>query len=144
MMKRSKVLVLLLFLMVSTTYAQTVFGKWKTIDDKSGQPKAIVEIFKRNGLVYGKILKILEKGKENALCEKCKGDQKNKPIQGMYVIKGLEKKEDEYKNGRLFDPEYGVEVRGKIWLNPDDSDELMVRGYIAFLYRTQTWQRLKE
>ena len=133
-----------LLCMAQIVGAQDVFGKWKTIDDKSGKPKAIVEIYKKGGLVYGKILRILEEGRQDAICEKCKGDQKNKPIVGMNVIKALKEEDGQYKHGRLFDPEYGVEVRGKIWLHPEDPDKLKVRGYLAFLYRTQTWQRVKD
>ena len=143
-MKRKWFMFFLLLCLGQVVVAQNVFGKWKTIDDKSGKPKAIVEIYRKGGLVYGKILRILEEGKQNAICEKCKGDQKNKPIVGMHVIKDLKEEDGQYKHGRLFDPEYGVEVRGKIWLHPDDPDKLKVRGYLAFLYRTQTWQRVKD
>ena len=140
------VFVLMLFtLAANKVCGQSVFGKWKTIDDRSGIEKALVEIYKKNGLVYGKITKILEKGRENELCTKCKGKDKNKPVVGIKVIKGLKDNgTSEYKGGKLFDPEYGVEVRGKIWLSPDDNNKLMVRGYLAFLYRTQTWIRVKE
>lgn len=135
----------LLLLVANPLSGQTIFGKWKTIDDKSGIEKAIVEIYEYDGLVYGKIVQILEEGRENELCSKCKGEDKNKPMVGIKVIKRLKfDGDDEYKGGRLFDPEYGVEVRGKIWLRSDDPDKLMVRGYLAFLYRTQTWLRVKE
>ena len=43
--------------------------------------------------------------------------------------------------GRASQLRYGI--RCKIWLNPDNPDELMVRGYWAFVYRTQTWQRVE-
>lgn len=142
---RNRVLMFLCILcFAQIVSAQSVFGKWKTIDDKSGKPKAIVEIYKKGELVYGKILRILEEGRQNAICEKCKGDQKNKPIVGMHVIKALKEEDGQYKHGRLFDPEYGVEVKGKIWLHPDDPNKLKVRGYLAFLYRTQTWHRVKD
>ena len=49
-----------------------------------------------------------------------------------------------FKGKRLFDPEQGMTFRGKVWLDPDDSDKLKVRGYLAFLYRTQTWLRVEE
>jgi len=29
--------------------------------------------------------------------------------------------------------------RGKIWLDPEDSDKLKVRGYLAFLYRREAF-----
>lgn len=134
-------MVFLLFSLQSLL-GQTIFGIWKTIDDKSGKEKALVEIYNKDGLVYGRILEILEEGKKDALCIKCEGDQKNRPIVGIRVIRDMEKDGDKYKGGRLFDPEHGLDVRGKIWLDPDNPDRLKVRGYVAFFYRTQTWHRV--
>ncbi len=122
--------------------AQSVFGKWKTIDDRTGMPKGIIEIYKKGGLMYGKILQVVEKGKEDVLCVKCDGDLKDKPVTGMTIIKDGKKNDDDVWKGKfLFDPEQAMTFRFKIWLNPDDPDELKVRGYLAFLYRTQTWVR---
>ncbi len=125
--------------------AQSVFGKWKTIDDRTGKPKGLIKIYEKNGLMYGEILKVLEKGRENAICEKCDGDLEGKPVVGITLIKeGRKNKNGEWKGKYLFDPEQAMTFRFKIWLNPENSDELKVRGYLAFLYRTQTWVRYKE
>jgi len=124
--------------------AQTVFGKWKTIDDRTGKPKGLIEIYKKEGQMYGKILEVLEEGTEGqeVLCTKCDGDMKDKPVIGMHIIKNGKKNEDgEWKGKYLFDPEQAMTFRFKIWLNPDNSNELKVRGYLAFIYRTQTWVR---
>ena len=124
--------------------AQTVLGKWKTIDDETGTTKSIVEIYEKNGKVYGKVRQLLEKGREDAVCIKCEGELKDKPVVGMNVVRGLKKKGKEYSGGELFDPEKGKAYRGKIWLDPDNPNKLKVRGYIAFLYRTQTWLRVTD
>lgn len=124
--------------------AQSVFGKWKTIDDRTGKPKGLIEIYEKDGLMYGKVIQILEKGKEGVLCVKCEGDRKDQPVEGMEIITGGEENEDgEWKGKRLFDPEQAMTFRFKIWLNPENSDELKVRGYLAFIYRTQTWIRVE-
>ena len=124
-------------------FAQTVLGSWKTIDDRNGNTKAIVKLYKEDGLLYGKIQKILEKGRENATCIKCDGERKDKPIIGMIIIDGFEEtKKGVYKGNTLFDPEQGMTFKGKIWLDEDNPDQLKVRGYLAFLYRTQTWLRV--
>ncbi|WP_411032016.1 DUF2147 domain-containing protein [Spongiimicrobium sp. 3-5] len=125
--------------------SQSIFGKWKTIDDRTGMPKAIVEVYEKDGLMYGKIDTILEAGRSDARCIKCKGERKDKPIVGMQIINALKKNsKGEYKGSTLFDPEQAMTFRCKIWLNRDDPDKLMVRGYLAFIYRTQTWIRHKE
>lgn len=128
-----------------TVNAQSVFGRWKTIDDKTGKPKAIVHVYRLQGKMFGKIEKVLEKDREKAVCEKCEGDKKDQPIVGLEIMAGLEKNGDgEWKGKNLLDPESGTNYRCKIWLNPKNPNELMVRGYIAFLYRTQTWIRAEE
>ncbi len=125
--------------------SQSVVGKWRTIDDRNGITKAIVELYKEDGLLQGRVLKILEKGKENALCIKCEGELKDKPVEGMQIIFSFEETDEGvYRGKKLFDPEQAMTFRGKIWLDPDNPDKLKVRGYLAFLYRTQTWLRFQE
>ncbi|WP_324026749.1 DUF2147 domain-containing protein [Maribacter sp. BPC-D8] len=124
--------------------AQSVFGKWKTIDDRTGLPKGVIEIYKKEGKMYGKVVKILEEGQEGRICDKCDGELKDKPVTGMEIITDGELHEDgEWKGKRLFDPEQAMTFRFKIWLNPENEDELKVRGYLAFIYRTQTWIRVE-
>jgi len=142
---RNKGLLLLLLFWATTSYGQSVFGTWKTIDDRTGNPKAIIDIYEKNGKMYGKVVKIVEKGKENSLCTKCEGDLKDKPVIGMQIIDAAEHQGDGvYKGDTLFDPEQAMTFRCKIWLDPENSDNLKVRGYLAFIYRTQTWVRVDE
>lgn len=144
MRRQFKIVVLFFFCGMLLGNAQSVFGKWKTIDDRTGKPKGLIEIYKKDGLMFGKILSVLEEGRqdEEVLCVKCDGDLKDKPVVGMHIIKkGKKNEDDEWKGQYLFDPEQAMTFRFKIWLNPDDSDELKVRGYLAFIYRTQTWVR---
>ena len=144
-MKKSSFELLLLCFLPLCCFAQSIEGMWRTIDDRNGKPKAEVQLDMENGLLFAKIIKILEKGKEDARCIKCKGDLKDKPVLGMKIIDGFKGDgKGVFKGKRLFDPEQGMTFRGKVWLDPDDSDKLKVRGYLAFLYRTQTWLRVEE
>jgi len=55
------------------SYAQ-IEGKWKTIDDETGQAKSIVEITKKtNGKYYGKIAQLLIKPADPN-CTACKDE----------------------------------------------------------------------
>ena len=120
-----------------------VTGKWKTIDDETGQAKSIVEIYEQNGKIYGKVIEILNPAKKQAKCTKCKGDDKDKLIDGLVIIKGLTKDGNEYTDGDILDPNKGKLYSCTIKL--DGNDKLNVRGYVGFslLGRTQVWQRVK-
>lgn len=123
--------------------AQSVLGKWKTVDDKTKEVKSVVEIFESNGKVYGKIIEITDPARRDKKCEKCEGSDKHKPVLGMQVIRGLQKDGEEYNGGKIIDPETGnvykciVKLIGK--------DKLEVRGYMGFslIGRSQTWLRAK-
>lgn len=128
---------------LASANAQSVFGKWKTIDDETGDPKSIVEIYEQEGQVYGKIVEILNKDRQDAKCTECDGENKDKPILGMVIIEGLEKEDDAYEGGTILDPNKGKEYKCKIWVDEENNNMLNVRGYIAFLFRTQEWFRVK-
>ena len=143
--KKNRWIYVVCFLFCQLTWSQTVFGKWKTIDDRNGVEKAIIEIYKEEGMLQAKVVKILEEGKKGAVCTKCDGEKKNKPILGMKIMDDFEEHKDGvYKGDSLFDPEQAMTFRGRVWLDEDNEDRLKVRGYMAFLYRTQTWHRVVE
>ena len=134
------VVMLLIFQLSSS---QTIFGRWKTIDDISGKEKGVVEIFEHKGKIYGKIIEIFEADKKHLKCEKCEGDDKNRPILGMNIIKGIKKNDGDYDGGKIVDPQNGKSYHCKITL--EGKDKLIVRGYIGIplFGRSQTWMRQK-
>jgi len=138
-MKYCLLLVMLFFSQIS--FSQTIFGKWRTIDDETGKEKGIVEIFERNGKVFGRIIDILDIEHKHHKCVKCEGEDKNKPILGLTIIKGMKKNGNEYEGGKVLDPKNGKLYQCKISL--DGKDKLIVRGYIgiSLLGRSQTWVR---
>ena len=142
---KSKLLALTLFsfLFSLATFAQdNVLGKWKTIDDETGKPKSIVEIYKKDGKVYGKIVKLFrEEGEEkDPICDKCEDNRKDQKIIGMTIITDMEWDEgdNEWDDGEILDPKKGTVYDCKLWV---EDGKLQVRGYIAFFFRTQTWVR---
>jgi len=140
-----KVILSILFIGISyAALAQSdVTGKWKTIDDETGKEKSVVEIFEKDGKVYGKITKLFRGPDEeqDPICDECPGDRKNKKIIGMEIIRGMEwdADDEEYDDGTIMDPQDGKVYDCVIWR---DGDELKVRGYVAFFYRTQTWKKV--
>ena len=121
---------------------QDIFGTWRTIDDETGEAKSTVKIYEENGIVYGKIIDIYNEADKNALCTKCVGEDYNKPVIGLVIIKNMIKNGENYSNGTIFDPERGKKYKCKLSLNEENSDILQVRGYISVFYATQYWERI--
>jgi uncharacterized protein (DUF2147 family) len=113
-----------------------ILGVWKTVDDDGKTAKSFVEIYEREGKIFGRIVKLLQDPPDQ-LCDKCRDDKKDKPVLGMEIITGLSKKGSAYSGGKILDPENGKTYDCKIWR---EGDTLKVRGYVAFFFRTQTWQ----
>jgi len=143
-MKKSILLAISIgFSFVSAVQSQSVVGKWKTIDDETGKPKSIVEVYEKSGKIYGKIVDILDPQKKDKLCTECTGDEKNKPVLGMVIVKGLQKDAEEFNGGSITDPVTGKKY--KCFITLEGKDKLKVRGYIGFslIGRTQYWHRVK-
>lgn len=133
---------LICVLATSSMYSQSVIGKWKTIDDETGEAKSIVEVFSKSGKIYAKVVEILDLEHKNSVCKKCSGEDKNKSILGLTIIKGLSKDGSEYNSGEILDPKNGKLY--KCALSLESKDKLKIRGYIGFslLERTQYWYRV--
>lgn len=134
-------IVLVGLLTITSIQAQDVFGKWTTIDDNTGKARSTIEIFEKGGKVYGKIVAITDPEKRDRRCEKCTGDDKNRPILGLEILKGLEKNGDKYEGGYITDPDNGK--RYKCYIELEDPNTLKVRGFIglSLIGRTQIWKR---
>lgn len=143
MIAKSVYSLILFFGMFFYAQSQTVIGKWKTIDDETGEAKSIVEIFEKSGKIYGKVFEILDMEHKKSVCSKCSGEDKNKPILGLTVIKGLSRQGNEYTNGKIMDPKNGKLYQCFLLL--EGKDRLKVRGYIgiSLFGRTQYWHRVK-
>jgi uncharacterized protein (DUF2147 family) len=121
-----------------------IVGEWKTIDDETGKPKSIVEIFEKEGKFYGKIKKLFREPDEDPdpVCDDCDEDDPRymKRVIGMEIIQEMEydAKDNEYGDGTILDPANGNVYDCELWID-EDTGNLRVRGYILFLYRTQTW-----
>jgi uncharacterized protein (DUF2147 family) len=130
----------LLIMFLSQTSWSQIVGKWKTIDDETGKEKSIVQIWKAdNGKYYGKITKLFDESKKDNVCNKCdpKDPRYKQKVVGMTIIMDIKiTGTNEYSEGTILDPNNGKVYKCKIFR---DGKNLGVRGYIAFLYRTQTW-----
>ncbi|XYJ09895.1 DUF2147 domain-containing protein [Telluria sp. B2] len=119
-------------------------GLWKTVDDETGKPKALVRITEENGALQGKIEKLFREPNEeqNPKCVACSDSRKNQPIIGMTIVSGLKKDGNEYTGGEILDPAKGKVYKSKATLR-DGGQKLEVRGYIGapMFGRSQIWHR---
>lgn len=138
-MKYLKIALFLISLsFVSNTNAQSIVGKWKTIDDETGKEKSIVEIFMKDGKAYGKVIKLFRTPEEDQdpICNVCEDYRKGKKIIGMTIITDMVKDDDEWEGGEILDPNNGKIYDCKLWV---EDGNLHVKGYVAFFFKTQTW-----
>lgn len=140
-----KKIVLALGLLSATVFANAADPLngtvWKTIDDTTKQPKAIVKFTEqKNGTLSATIQSIVTPGEENA-CVKCEGPYQNKPLKGVTIVNGLKNVGGKnYDNGTILDPKNGktYKLKGELAGN-----QLKLRGYIGIsaLGRNQVWIR---
>ena len=131
-------------LMAGTTFAQvTPVGLWRNIDDKTGEAKAEIRIVDNGGVLSGKVEKRLAKdAKPDAKCVECSDDRKDKPMDGLEIIRGAKKSEgkDVWEGGKILDPENGRDYT--LRMTPiEGGKKLEVRGSFGPFGRTQTWVR---
>ena len=140
-MKAKIILGIIFYIPCFLLHAQ-VTGKWKTIGDVDKTEKAIVEIYELDGKLFGKVIKLLPTA-VHTTCERCSGDLRGKPIEGMVILMDLTKTPNGGNHGKVLDPSNGNVYKAYIEL--EGPDKLKLRGYIGTptLGRTQYWYRVK-
>ena len=134
------------FIFSGSAFASDLTGIWQSIDDKTGSPKALIEITKaENGSFTGKIIKVTPRPgyTPKTMCVNCPAPYTNKPLVGLEVIHGLKHVENNnYADGRILDPLTGKMYSLKGRLAPNNK-RLTLRGYVGIsaIGRTQTWIR---
>ena len=116
-----------------------MLGEW-LVEEKN----AIIKIYESDGLYHGKVMKLMPDTDDegNPLVDDKNPDptKHNTPIIGMNTVTDMRWNGEYLEGGRLYDPGDGKSYTGKMWL---EGDKLKVRGYVGFLYKTQTWERRK-
>jgi uncharacterized protein (DUF2147 family) len=131
----------------SGQHIDTPVGYWKTIDDVTGKPKSIIQIWKtEDKVLMGKVIKVYSKDNNSIqakLCKACKGDLHNQPLVGMVILSGLKSQQHHWGSGKILDPENGKSYNCALHTT-DNGKKLNVRGFIGMplLGRSQTWERV--
>lgn len=144
-MKQLYQLLISLFLISYLSFvsaASSPLGQWTTIDDKTSEKRAIVDLFlTEKGQINGRILKTYPLPGDSPLCQKCPGKFKDKTIVGLQFLWGLKDMgHGIWDGGYVLDARDGKIYHVKLKVN---GNKLYVRGYIgiAMIGRTQVWVR---
>ncbi|AUC84468.1 DUF2147 domain-containing protein [Polaribacter sp. ALD11] len=138
-----KLLFTLLFVVISISInAQTIFGKWNSKND-DGNVDSVLEIYKKDGKAYAKVVEIMNPARKKALCVDCEGEYKDKPILGLNILSGLKKDGDEWSDGQIIDPRNGKVY--KCYIKLVKPNKLKLRGFIGLSVfgKTNYWERVK-
>lgn len=131
--------------MASEAAAQTSpVGLWKSIDDHTGKPMALIRISDSGGELKGRIEKLFSQPEEdkNPKCIKCTDARKDQPVLGMTIIDAMRAEGESFGGGNILDPDNGKVYKSRMTLI-EDGKKLRVRGYIGMplFGRTQVWMR---
>lgn len=140
---RTKIITLLILFFTIFMNAQTVFGKWNSRDEKTGEIDSVVEIYEIDGKVFAKIIDITNPKLKGALCVECKGSKKDKPVLGLNVLYKLTKKRNKWIGGYGLDPRKGNYFN--VYIKLVKPNKLKIRGYAVFpiFGKTVYWERVK-
>ena len=124
----------------------TAAGFWLETDDQ-GRPGAWFYFAEVKGRYEGRIVKMFPlPGKPMfETCPACRGDQKDAPMLGLTIVKGMRRNGLKYEGGAILDPRNGDVYQAQMEVSPD-GQQLSVRGYlgIPLLGQTQVWTRLPD
>jgi uncharacterized protein (DUF2147 family) len=142
---KQTLIALALGLAAAAAFAQdSPVGLWKTIDDETKQEKSHVRISDSGGVLSGKVEKVMDATKQDAVCELCSDARKGKPVLGMTIVEGVKKHavEPYWDAGSILDPNNGKVY--KVRMTPKEGGKaLEVRGFIGPFYRNQQWIRVE-
>ena len=125
----------------SAQNATSPIGKWKTLDDKSGKPMTITEVYEaKNGTLAAKIVENLGLP---ATCANCSDSHKDKPTVGMVTLWNLKANKDgTWGGGSGYKPSEDREFNAKSVKLIDGGKKLEVKGCVSIICRTATWVRV--
>ena len=124
--------------------ARAHLGDWTTYSDETGEAQVVVRISETNGVVQGRIIRVLptqEHPNPQFQCDDCGGQYQGADLRSIPLISGMEWKGDHFAGGRIIDPQKDKSYKATLKL--DGPNQLRVRGYIGIraLGRTQVWRR---
>ena len=121
-------------------------GTWWSFDDGGKQRKAEIVITERDGVLSGRIVRLLDgRSAKDLRCDLCDDERKGAPLAGLEILsnlKGDPDNTDKWAGGQVLDPGSGKVYKVEITVL-EHGQQLKVRGYrgVPAFGRTQVWTR---
>ena len=126
---------------VASAQTASPVGRWKTMDDKTGKPMTITEVYEaKNGTFAAKIVENLGLP---PTCADCSGAYKGKPIVGIVTLWNLKPIAGGWGGGQGFKPSEDRKFKVKMVKLSADGNTLTVTGCVAVFCRDGDWKRVK-
>ena len=116
-------------------------GNWQYVD---GTKTTSIRTYEEGGQLKAVIEKVTKAGQEDpgATCEKCSGENKGKSLKGLVILWDTKKDGDNWKEGKLLDPDSGRLVNGATEL-VEGGKKMNVKGSVSIIHKTQVWVRVE-
>jgi uncharacterized protein (DUF2147 family) len=137
-------LFLVIFTYGQVNTADKILGKWLNEDQD-----AHVQIYKENGMYFGKIVWLKEPNELDTGLPKLDDENedetlRSRPVMGLILLKDFVYDDDdlEWEDGTIYDPKNGKTY--DCYMNFDENGILKIRGYIGFSWigRNTYWTRV--
>jgi uncharacterized protein (DUF2147 family) len=118
-------------------------GLWRTIDDTTGKPRAVVRIYEQDGKLFGRVEQgLMPDESPDQVCDRCTDERRGMKKLGLVIIRNMQRDGDTWSGGDILDPDNGKVYSCRLRV-VDDNRSLEVRGFIgiSLLGRTQMWER---
>ncbi len=125
------------FALTSYSNSNAVLGIWLTqIKD------AKIEIYQKQTQYYGRVVWLAEPKDDEGNPKVDKNNPntklKTRPVLNMDILSGFIYDDGEWTGGTIYDPKDGATYECKLWI---EEGNLMVRGYLGWLFDTKIWTR---
>lgn len=134
-MKKHFLFLVILLIISSGLIAQKEYlGKWL-----SPSKKGVVETFVQGNKLFGKLIWVQTERKDIYNKDK---NLRNREVKGLLLFSNFSWEDNQWVDGKIYDPEGGSTYSCKMWLS-DDKQTLNVRGYIgvSILGRTEKFTK---
>ena len=136
------IITLFSFTLLASGNPDAILGVWANSSNKGH-----IRIYKTAGKYYGKIIWLKQpndrEGKPKVDRKNPNKEERSKKLLGLIMLRDFEYDNEEWKGGKIYNPEDGKEYKGRLKLK--DPKPLAIRGYlgISLIGKTETFTRVK-